>query len=256
MISRVGDDDKGERIIDYLKKEGVNTETIQIDKEYPTSEVLVSLDESGNASYEIPEPGAWDVIALTNDLKNRVAQSDLFVFGSLSSRNAVTRETLKTLLQTDVFKVFDVNLREPFYNKELLLDLLDYTDFAKFNDDELYKIADYLECPYRGMEQCIAYIASAKKLQTVCVTKGPFGAVLYNSGNFYYNSGYRIKVVDTVGSGDSFLASVLFKIFSGESYQEAINFACAVGAMVATREGANPQLSEQEIQEFMHPKAD
>lgn len=90
-----------------------------------------------------------------------------------------------------------------------------------------------------------------QKTKQICVTKGPFGAVLYYNYKFYYNSGYFIKVVDTVGAGDSFLGSLLFKLFKGKSPQKALNFACAVGALVAGREGANPKLTMKEIKQYM-----
>jgi fructokinase len=126
-------------------------------------------------------------------------------------------------------------------------------NFIKFNDDELFEIAEYLGSKYNSMEQTIKYVAKKTKTDTICVTKGAHGAVLYNGGTFYYNSGYRIKVLDTVWSGDSFLASVIYKLFNEEGHQEAINFGCAVGAMVAKSEGANPILTKQMIARFMNP---
>lgn len=253
MLSSVGEDVNGLKIVDYLKDSGVNTDGIQIQSEYGTGAVNVTLDDKGAASYDIAYPVAWDkILAKTSDQK-LVENSDVFVFGSLVCRDDVSRSTLKGLLKLAQYKVFDANLRAPHYTKDILLQLMDEADFIKLNDDELYEIAGYLGSTYHNMEQNIAFIARVTQTDTVCVTKGAFGAVLYKNGKFYYNSGYRVKVVDTVGSGDSFLASVIYKLFSGEEPQAAINFGCAVGALVAGYEGANPKLGEQEISTFMNP---
>jgi fructokinase len=124
-------------------------------------------------------------------------------------------------------------------------------DFIKLNDEELYEISQQLESPYNSFEQNIKFIAEKTNTKHVCVTKGAFGAVLYYNDKFYYNSGYFIKVVDTVGAGDSFLASLIVRLLRGKSPQKSLNYACAVGALVAGYEGANPKISEKEITKFM-----
>lgn len=133
------------------------------------------------------------------------------------------------------------------------MDLMNESNFIKFNYDELFEVADYLGCKYNSMEQIISFLAKLSGTDTICVTKGAYGAVVYNNGNFYYNSRYRIKVLDTVGSGDSFLASAVYKPLNGDSPQEALNFGCAVGALIAGSEGANRKLSKQRIYKFMNP---
>lgn len=253
LISSVGDDSQGKKIKGYLKKIGLDLSGIQVNKNYPTGEVNVILNDKGVASYDISYPVAWDKIQLAKLDIARVQKSDVFLFGSLVCRDKVSQNTLKELLKHATYKVFDANLRVPHYTKELLLELMEEADFIKFNDDELYEIAGYLGCKYHSMEQIIVFIAKATNTKTVCVTKGAFGAVLFKDEKFYYNSGFRIKVLDTVGSGDSFLASIIYKLFNDEGPQEAINFGCAVGAMVACSEGANPILTKQKIAKFMYP---
>jgi fructokinase len=119
------------------------------------------------------------------------------------------------------------------------------------NDEELREISRELGSPYNSFEQNIKFIAEKTNSKQVCVTKGEFGAVLYYNNKFYYNSGYFVKVVDTVGAGDSFLASLLIRLLRGKSPQKALNYACAVGALVAGQEGANPKISEKEIKKFI-----
>ena len=126
-------------------------------------------------------------------------------------------------------------------------------DFIKFNDEELYEVCTYLGSKYNSLEQNIKFIAEKTNSKHVCVTKGPFGAVLLYDSKLYYNSGYKIKVVDTVGAGDSFLGSLISQLLNNIKPQEAIDFACAIGALVAKSEGANPRITDMEIEKFIDP---
>ena len=121
------------------------------------------------------------------------------------------------------------------------------SNLIKFNDDELFEIAEYLGYKNYSMEQVITHLVKVTQTDSICVTKGAFGAVLFNNGIFYYHSGYQIKVLDTVGAGDSFLASVVYKLLNENNPQEALDFACAVGALIASSKGANPKLSIQRL---------
>ena len=253
MLSSVGEDQNGIKIINYLRNSGVDTDGIQIQTEYATGVVNVVLNDKGVASYDIAYPVAWDKIEQQESMRSVVESSDVLVYGSLVCRDKVSRATLNTLLKWAPYKIFDANLRAPHYTKEVLVELMQAADFIKLNDDELYEIAGYLGSKYNNMEQNIVFIAQETQTKTLCVTKGAFGAVLYKNKKFYYNSGYRIKVVDTVGSGDSFLASVIYKLFTGEDPQKAIDYGCAVGALVAGSEGANPVLAPEDIAKFMNP---
>lgn len=252
MVSRVGADEDGTAIVSFVKENGVNTDFIQVADDYKTGVVQVMINEKGNASYDILYPSAWDKIQTDASLTKQIAEADVFVFGSLSARDEVSRTTLKHLLEnTSTYKVFDVNLRAPYYTFELVNELMQKADFIKLNDEELIEISQKMNSPYHSFEQNIKFIAEQTNTKQVCVTKGPFGAVLYYNDTFYYNSGYFIKVVDTVGAGDSFLASLLTKLLKGKSPQKALNFACAVGALVAGSEGANPQLTKEKIKKYM-----
>ncbi|MEN9981270.1 MAG: hypothetical protein RL542_1057 [Bacteroidota bacterium] len=251
IISRIGQDEIGNELLDFVKENGVSTDAIQVDTTFATGEVLVQLDEKGSASYTINYPVAWDKIEATPEAQNVVANADALVFGSLVCRDNTSYQSLLTLLNSAKYKIFDVNLRAPFYTKELLLDLMNKADFIKFNDDELYEISDYLGSPFHSLEQNIQFIAKKTNTNHICVTKGSHGAVLLYDNQLFYNSGYKIKVADTVGAGDSFLAGLLTKLLTGVTPQNAINFACALGALVAQNEGANPKISPETISEFM-----
>lgn len=251
MISAVGNDDLGRELIKFLDQNNLTSEFVQIDNEHPTGKVNVTLDAKGSATYEIKYPASWDFIGLNDKNLKLVQNSKVFIYGSLICRNAVSKQTLYKLIEHANFKVFDVNLRAPFYSFELLHELMLKADFVKFNDEELDLIAKNLKSGYDTIENNVAFIAQKFNLSHICVTRGGDGAVLWINGQFYFNSGYSITVKDTVGAGDSFLASLVYKIINKEHPQDALNFACAVGALVAGSEGANPKISIEEIKRMI-----
>lgn len=253
IISRIGTDTIGQELIDYVRMNGVNTTSIQVDEVFNTGEVIVQLNEKGSASYTINYPVAWDKIVCIPEDEIMVKKADALVFGSLVCRDSVSQNSLLEIINYAKYAVFDVNLRAPFYNKEILINLMMQSDFIKFNDDELYEISAFMNSPYHSLEQNILFIAEQTNTKHICVTKGNHGAVLYYNEKMYYNSGYKIDVMDTVGSGDSFLAGLLSKLLINSNPQEAIDFACALGAIVAKNEGANPKISIKEINKFMNP---
>nr|WP_315166380.1 carbohydrate kinase [uncultured Flavobacterium sp.] len=251
IISRVGNDEIGKELIQFIEENDVDTSSIQIDETFPTGEVIVKLDSKGSASYTINYPVAWDKIACVPEDEINVKKADALIFGSLVCRDSVSHQSLLEIINYSKYTVFDVNLRAPFYTKELLINLMMQADFIKFNDDELYEISEYMNSPYNSLEQNIRFISEKTNTKHICVTKGNHGAVLYYDEKLYYNSGYKINVVDTVGAGDSFLASLLAKLLLGNDPQNAIDFACAMGALVAQSEGANPKISNDSVAEFM-----
>lgn len=253
IISRVGNDEIGRELLAFIKKNGVATDTIQIDENLSTGEVIVQLNDKGSASYTINYPVAWDKIICIPEDEIMVKKADALVFGSLVCRDSISQNSLLEIINYAKYAVFDVNLRAPFYTKEILVNLMMQSDFIKFNDDELYEVSAFLNSPYHSLEQNILFIAEQTNTKHICVTKGSHGAVLYYNEKMYYNSGYKIDVIDTVGSGDSFLAGLLSKLLYDENPQEAIDFACALGAIVAKNEGANPTISSKEIDDFMNP---
>jgi len=253
MISAIGKGESGAKIMQYLKDCGINTSCVQVLNEYKTGKVKVMLNDKGSASYDIKYPRAWDKIRLTEVNKKAVKNSDAFVFGSLAARDDSSKSTLFKLIELAKYKIFDLNLRPPYYTKELLIQLMNKADFIKFNDDELYEVSEYLDSKYRSMEQNIRFISQKTNTKHICVTKGHHGAVLLYDDKFYYNSGYLIKVIDTVGAGDSFLGSLISQLLNKVNPQEAVDFACAVGAMVAQSEGANPVLLRSDIDAFINP---
>jgi fructokinase len=253
IVSKVGNDLNGTKLIDFINANGVSTDFIQVDENYETGTVKVVLDDKGSASYDIEFPRAWDKIQYSDKLMTLVEESDAFYYGSLVARGDISKRTLLELIEKAKYKICDLNLRPPHYTTEGLIELMEKADFLKLNDDELFEISKELGSKYNSIEQNVKFISEATNTKSVCVTKGNHGALLLTEGKLYYNSGYQIKVVDTVGAGDSFLASLISKLLNGEGPQGAIDYACAVGALVAQSEGANPVISPEEIDKFVNP---
>jgi len=251
IISRIGNDDNGREILEYIKENRMDNTTVQIDKIHKTGCVNVTLDENGSASYEIEHPVAWDKIEITDRNVAIVKSSDAFVFGSLACRDEVSKNSLLNLLQHAKYRVFDVNLRPPFYSMDLLLDLMKKADFIKCNDEELLEICNALNFRSESIENNIKSLSEYTKTNQLCITLGKDGAVFYNYGKFYRNRGYQVVVNDTVGAGDSFLATLINNLLLNLKPIEALDIACATGALVASKKGANPKLTNIEILKLM-----
>jgi len=180
-----------------------------------------------------------------------VKNSRAIVFGTLACRNSATHSTLLKLLDIAPLKIFDVNLRVPHYSQELIESLLHHSDIVKMNDDELRLIASWHGLTDQSEKQKMIYLKEKFSLQTIIVTKGAEGALLLNDEDFFRVNGFKVMVADTVGSGDSFLAGFLKNYLEGKPIMEALTYASALGALVATHHGANPSVNEKEILEMM-----
>ena len=254
LISRVGKDFNGQQILKYLKDHGLSLDTIQIDEENPTGIVNVYLDDSNTASYTIEKPAAWDHISLDDTMLDKVKSSDALIFGSLVCREQISKNTLFSLLDIATFKVFDANLRPPNYSLELILELIKKSDFIKFNDEELREICDYVHINSAELEQQILEVSEFSGCKNICVTLGKDGAILLSEGQIYKNSGYVVKVKDTVGAGDSFLATLIHQLLMQKAPQDALDYSCAMGSLVASKTGANEPIEVEEIQEVLKTK--
>ncbi|NOY96546.1 MAG: carbohydrate kinase [Chlorobi bacterium] len=250
IISRIGKDKEGEELILFLKRSGLRTNLIQEDDKLPTSKVLVHLDGQNNATYEICRPVAWDSITVTESNLEEAGKSGLIIFGTLASRGDVTRQSLLKLIESGAIKLIDVNLRPPYDRQEVVEELLFKADIAKLNDEELAKIGAWHYCIAEEKE-LMAWMARHYGINMICVTRGADGAILYHEGAFYEHSGFKVNTVDTVGAGDAFLAGFVASIINGRAPDESLEFACATGAFVASKEGAVPNYHPDEIKLLM-----
>jgi fructokinase len=246
MVSRVGVDDLGRELMAFLSDKGIQTNLVQRDHTFSTGTVNVRLDEKGTPSYEIVQPAAWDNIHPDEAAKQAVKNADAFVFGSLACRTERTKKTLLELLELARERVFDVNLRPPFFSQNLLEELLQKATVVKMNDEELSTISGW----YGASGDELANMDFLKKrfhLDALIVTKGAEGAAFLNGNGHYTHPGFKVKVQDTIGSGDAFLGAFLSKALAGVAAPECLEFACAAGAFVATKKGATPDYEVADI---------
>ncbi|MEK9740935.1 MAG: carbohydrate kinase [Flavobacteriaceae bacterium] len=250
LISRIGKDELGNQLLNEIEIRGITTTFVQYDKNYATGTVEVKLDQSGSASYHITKNVAWDFIEALEEEITQVIHSDAFIFGSLIERG-VSVKALDCCLEKANFIVFDVNLRPPHYNIRQLRKRMNSAHFIKFNEEELQEIGNALGSFSNQMKDQIKFISEETQTQHVCVTRGANGALFYTQGRWIDHSGYSVNVKDTVGAGDSFLATLIYGFLSGIDPKEALDLACAMGALVAQSEGANPIISSTELSAFI-----
>ncbi len=242
FVSAVGKDEEGKELLNHLQEQGFSSRYIQLSA-LPTGKVIVKLDAEKQATYTINEHVAWDDINLTAELMEMVQKADAFVYCSLTCRNAKSRNTIYELLEQANLKIFDINLRAPFYEPEVLKHLLAKADILKINEDEMNYLCPELSLP-NADEDALKELSKMFHLKLICLTLGAKGAKVLYQDEIYTHPGYRVEVDDTVGAGDSFLATFIRFFLQGAELKEVLDQACKVGAFVASKAGANPDYPE------------
>ncbi|MDP4206544.1 MAG: carbohydrate kinase [Bacteroidota bacterium] len=250
MISRVGNDELGDKLLKLLQGWNIPTENCQLDSIHETGKVEANVGTDNEVSYTIHQPAAWDFISWQDSFEPLVKSADALVFGSLATRNDVSRDTLYRLLESAPYKVFDVNLRPPFFSIDILKYLLGKCNLLKLNQSELDLILQWFPTACTQEEDCVRFLQDKFQINEVIVTKGSKGASYYTPFCSYSSSTAPVKVKDTVGSGDSFLAAFLAKKIQKATPDTMLSFATALGAYVATQEGACPSYSLAELESF------
>jgi fructokinase len=246
LITSIGIDEKGEQLVKIFSDYGICTDFFQVDYEHETGKVFAEPNEHNEVVYDIVKPVAWDYIKWEDDFENLVSNANYFVFGSLASRNNVSKKTLFQLLEYAENKVLDINLRAPHFNRRIVEELMSKADFLKLNLAELELITGWFS-KHTSIEDRVRSITDKFKIQNMVVTMGGDGAVLYYNGNEYVQKGYKVDVVDTVGSGDAFLAGLLARLLDNASPVNALEFASGLGAFIAMQKGACPVYNVDEI---------
>jgi fructokinase len=249
VVSRVGGDRLGREALLRLERRGIATELVQTDARLPTGFVSVEVDGAGIPAYEIVAPAAWDAIELREGAVARAERAAAIVFGSLAQRNPVSRRTIERLCEARVPKVFDVNLRPPHDDPEVVRRSLVRSDVVKLNDHELRQMAGWLGLP-AGLRDGAAALADRFGCETVCITRGAAGAALLRQGRWSEHPGYRVEVRDTVGSGDAFLAAFLAGLLAGHDDAALLRRANLLGAYVAGQFGAIPAYRHEALAEI------
>ena len=251
FISSVGKDKLGNNVINYFKKNNLSTNFLNVDKNYQTGQVLITL-KSGEPHYDILENVAWDYIPFKNDYLKDYNNFDCIVYGSLGIRNDVSYMTLKKLLSFSKFKIFDLNLRQNFYSKLKVNYLLNESDFLKINMEELLKLAVIFKFKYTDVKTLIESIYLKFNLKFICVTNGSINSSIYDGNNLFTIDSFKVKSIDNLGAGDNFLACFINEFFvKKNSIKNSLKIASAYGALTTTKIGASPSIKPHEINKIL-----
>lgn len=249
LVTRIGLDDMGRELVDIFSGHGICTEYFQLDYAHETGKVYGTLKDNNEMVYAFATQSAWDFIQWEDGFAKLVADAAFFVFGSLGSRNTVSKETLLKMMENANRKVLDINLRAPYYNRALIEELLTKADVVKMNESELELITGWFS-PYKTDEERMLKIQDVFSIQHMVVTKGEKGAIMNLDGTTYHQAGIAVDVADTVGSGDAFLAGLLSQMLNGKGPQGALEFACVLGAFIATKKGGCPNYETEQVEQL------
>jgi fructokinase len=243
-ITRVGRDDLGQSILQLFQKQGLPSDTIQVDDEAPTGTVTVDLSGDGLPEYIIHENVAWDRLAVTPAALQAVSEAEAVCFGSLARRREPSRTTIQTLMAAapkTALRLLDINLRQHYYSRQLVDQSLRLANALKVNDGELALLAKLLGLPNSTRAQ-IEHLAHQYSLQLVALTRGPAGSLLYQSGRWSDNPGAPVTIVDTVGAGDAFAATMVMGYLQKLDLDFINARAGEVARYVCSQAGATPPL--------------
>lgn len=246
IVSAVGDDKLGMEILDNFREKKLNT-MVEI-VPYPTGTVQVELDNEGVPCYDIKEGVAWDNIPYTPALEDLAKHTTAVCFGSLAQRSVVSRETINRFLDTmpaeNTLKIFDINLRQGFYTKEILCNSFRKCNVLKINDEELVTVSRMFGYPGIDLQDKCWILLAKYNLKMLILTCGVNGSYVFTPGEVSFVETPKVEVADTVGAGDSFTAAFVASILSGLSIGEAHKLAVETSAYVCTQNGAMPVLPQ------------
>lgn len=245
VVSAIGDDALGKEIIENFTSKGLDQLIAEVP--YPTGTVQVEIDQTGIPLYDIKENVAWDNIPYTEHLDALAKRTKAVCFGSLAQRNVVSRNTINHFLDTmpkddDSLIVFDVNLRQGFYSKEILCKSMQNCNILKINDEELITVSRMFGYPGIDLQDKCWILLGKYNLKMLILTCGINGSYVFTPGNVSFQPTPKVEVADTVGAGDSFTAAFIASILKGKSVTEAHSIAVKTSAYVCTQKGAMPIL--------------
>ena len=247
VVSAIGDDRLGNEILENFQDKGLQTLIEKV--AYPTGTVQVELDAVGVPCYDIKENVAWDNIPFTDKLKQLAGKTCAVCYGSLAQRNVVSRETINAFLDAmpggkGQYKVFDINLRQGFYTREILCSSMKRCNILKINDEELVTVSRMFGYPGIDLQDKCWILLAKYNLEMLILTCGVTGSYVFTPGNVSFVETPKVQVADTVGAGDSFTAAFISAVLKGKTVTEAHQLAVNVSAHVCTQNGAMPKLPE------------
>jgi len=246
VVSCIGRDSRGVKAREFLDNHGVDTSCLADSEAHETGVVIVTLDDEGKPDYEIKEGVAWDNIPLTDTMIDLAPKLDAVCFGSLCQRGEVSRNTIERFLaatKPDCLRVFDINIRQSFYNDGIIRDSLESANVLKLNDEELPIVAELIDA--EGSDEEIIHSVIARfDLKLVALTCGPKGALMVTPDKSNFSAPPVTDVINTVGAGDSFTAAMIMGFLNDRPLDQINRQANRLAAFVCTQNGAVPQLPE------------
>ena len=247
VVSAVGNDDLGDEILKVFKEKQLKHQLQTVN--YPTGTVQVTLDDNGIPCYDIKEGVAWDNIPFTDDLKRLALSTRAVCFGSLAQRNEVSHTSINRFLDTmpdgeGQLKIFDINLRQGFFTKDIIRDSCQRCNVLKINDEELVAISRLFGYPGIDLQDKCWILLAKYNLKMLILTCGTNGSYVFTPGVVSFQETPKVPVADTVGAGDSFTATFTAALLKGKSVPEAHKLAVEVSAYVCTQSGAMPELPQ------------
>jgi fructokinase len=252
VVSAVGDDEPGRELLVHLDRMGIDRSYVAIDPDHPTGTAGVVLDGAGNSTFTITEGVAWDHIGLYAGLPHLAVQADAVCVGTLAQRCEASRQTIQAFLaatRRDCLRIYDVNLRQHWFNHTILHRTLTACQVVKLNEQEWPQVARLLELPDDLRSGAMA-MRRRYDLRLLAVTRGAEGSVLCDSEGLHDHPGVGVRVVDTIGAGDAFTAALGVGLLRGLPLAKLHELAARTAAYVCTQSGATPQLPAELAQTF------
>ena len=244
VITRIGNDSLGKQVVERFNEMAIGCATVQVDQQLPTGTADVTLDQDGTPHFTIHQPVAWDALAQTADARDAVRNAHAVCFGTLAQRTPAVASAIQQLVTatpTTSLRIFDINLRQRFYSKEIIASSLKIANVLKLNDHELDVLSLLFGLSGTARER-IVQLAALFELKLVALTRADQGSLIYKKGKWSEIPGRKIEVVDTVGAGDSFAAALVMGLLLGFGLEDIHRIAADIAEFVCTCRGATPSL--------------
>jgi fructokinase len=245
VVTRVGQDDLGRELLDFLKQQQLATDHVQVDENYPTGTVTVEFTDANDPQYTIHEHVAWDHLEFNDALATLMGEAQAVCFGTLAQREAASREAIHQCLAAtgeDCLVVYDINLRQKYYDRDWIERSLKAARVVKLNQDEVQVLSGLLDVDGSDLPRFANQLQTDYGVEAVCITRGSEGCLIYSENQNYDIPGTPVEVADAVGAGDAFTAALISRRLLGWPWEQAALFANRVGGLVASKSGAMPIL--------------
>src|ERR1700722_6979968 len=254
VASRVGNDELGHEACEVIQRRGLNASYLQYDNEYLTGTAAVSIDAAGQPNFTIREPVAWDFLHWTSGWEELSNRADVVCFGSLAQRSPVSAAAIESFLRNapaKALRICDANLRQSFYNKDVLRKSFQHSQIVKLNEQELLEVSSLLNLGVGTEETLAKHLLTEYGLLLVCVTLGDSGSILVSEDQTVEHGGFPVKIADAIGAGDAFTACLAHYYLRGYSLEDISEFANRFASWVATQRGATPSIGDDQLQDIL-----